>query len=77
MTPQKHQAIRQGGWTESPAISIIFLVKSSKMQNLQGPNIEKVLLMITQRANTGGQGEIGTPALRDVPIFLKPTPNDS
>jgi hypothetical protein len=31
---------------EYPAISMIFLVKSSKMQNLQGPNIEKVLLMI-------------------------------
>jgi hypothetical protein len=28
------------------AISMIFLVKSSKMQNLQDPNIEKVLLMI-------------------------------
>jgi hypothetical protein len=46
MTPQKHQAIRQGGWTESPAVSMIFLVKSSKLQNLQGPNIEKVLLVI-------------------------------
>jgi hypothetical protein len=35
------------------------------------------IVIIPQRANTGGQGEIGTPALWDVPIFLKPTPNDS
>jgi hypothetical protein len=46
MAPQKHQAIRLVGWSESPAISMIFLVKSSKMQNLQDPNIETVLLMI-------------------------------
>jgi hypothetical protein len=35
------------------------------------------MAMAAQRANTGGQGEIGTPALWDVLIFLKPTPNDS
>jgi hypothetical protein len=31
----------------------------------------------TQRANIGGQGEIGTPALWDVTIFQKLIPNDS
>jgi hypothetical protein len=38
---------------------------------------DQLLATVAQRANTGGQGEIGTPALWDVPIFLKPTPNDS
>jgi hypothetical protein len=40
-------------------------------------NLSKKVYYYNKRANNGGQGEIGTPALWDVTIFQKLIPNDS
>jgi hypothetical protein len=62
---------------EAKFVQISTLSGKQPEQPLKMHPMSTNLHQISQRANTGGQGEIGTLALWDVPIFLKPTPNDS